>query len=79
MISSREGAISFELSSLQPETRAARWAGDTGIVRVRTEEEVREAERGNIVTALNKTRWKVYGRGGAAELLAIKPGTLAPG
>jgi transcriptional regulator with GAF, ATPase, and Fis domain len=29
------------------------------------------------LAVLNKTRWKVYGRGGAAELLGIKPGTLA--
>jgi transcriptional regulator with GAF, ATPase, and Fis domain len=46
-------------------------------VAVRTDEELREAERSNIVSALNKTRWKVYGRGGAGELLGIKPGTLA--
>jgi transcriptional regulator with GAF, ATPase, and Fis domain len=44
---------------------------------VRTDEELRDAERANLLTALNKTRWKVYGRGGAAELLGIKPGTLA--
>jgi transcriptional regulator with GAF, ATPase, and Fis domain len=34
-------------------------------------------ERANILATLNKSRWKVYGRGGAAELLGIKPGTLA--
>jgi transcriptional regulator with GAF, ATPase, and Fis domain len=44
---------------------------------VRTEQEVRDTERANVLAALNKTRWKVYGRGGAAELLGIKPGTLA--
>jgi transcriptional regulator with GAF, ATPase, and Fis domain len=46
-------------------------------MKVRTEQEVRDTERANILAALNKTRWKVYGRGGAAELLGIKPGTLA--
>jgi len=30
----------------------------------------------NVLAALNKSRWKVYGRGGAAELLGIKPGAL---
>jgi transcriptional regulator with GAF, ATPase, and Fis domain len=44
---------------------------------IRTEEELRESEYANILAALNKTRWKVYGSGGAAELLGLKPGTLA--
>jgi transcriptional regulator with GAF, ATPase, and Fis domain len=50
---------------------------DAPVISVRTEEELRTAERANIVATLNKTRWKVYGRGGAAELLGIKPGTLS--
>lgn len=46
-------------------------------VQVRTEQELRAAGRDNILAALHATRWKVYGRGGAAELLGINPGTLA--
>ena len=41
------------------------------------EVEVRHRERQNILTALRKTGWKIYGPGGAAELLGLKPTTLA--
>ena len=37
---------------------------------------MREREKSNLMTALNQTDWKVYGSGGAAELLGIKPTTL---
>jgi len=43
---------------------------------IRTEEEIRHLERENLRTALEKTEWKIYGTGGAAELLGIKPTTL---
>jgi transcriptional regulator with GAF, ATPase, and Fis domain len=35
-----------------------------------------DAERQAIVAALDRARWRVSGRGGAAELLALKPTTL---
>ncbi len=41
-----------------------------------TETEMRERERNNLLTALRHTGWKIYGRGGAAELLGVKPQTL---
>jgi formate hydrogenlyase transcriptional activator len=34
------------------------------------------AERGHIIAALEATNWKVSGKGGAAELLGLKPTTL---
>ena len=40
------------------------------------ESEMRERERENVVAALNQCGWKIYGSGGAAELLGIKPTTL---
>jgi transcriptional regulator with GAF, ATPase, and Fis domain len=40
------------------------------------EKEWRERERENLVAALRHARWKVYGRGGAAELLGLRPTTL---
>lgn len=43
---------------------------------VMTEEEMRQRERTNTVAALRKSNWKIYGIGGAAELLAINPTTL---
>lgn len=44
---------------------------------VMTEKEMRELQRDNIVKALQRSNWKVSGAGGAAELLGIRPTTLA--
>lgn len=40
------------------------------------ETEMRRRERENLERALQKTNWKVYGQGGAAELIGVKPTTL---
>jgi transcriptional regulator with GAF, ATPase, and Fis domain len=42
-----------------------------------TEAEIRRLERENILAVLRKTGWKIKGIDGAAELLGIKPTTLA--
>ena len=42
-----------------------------------TDAEVRRLEADNIRAALRRTKGKVSGPGGAAELLGIKPTTLA--
>jgi PAS domain S-box-containing protein len=44
---------------------------------VLTEKDIREFQRANIVRALKQSNWKVSGSGGAAELLGVKPTTLA--
>lgn len=44
--------------------------------RVLTDGEVRRFERQNMAAALDQTRWKIYGPGGAAEALGVKPQTL---
>ena len=44
--------------------------------RILTEEDIRLQEKANIEAALHKTGWKIYGAGGAAELLGLKPTTL---
>jgi transcriptional regulator with GAF, ATPase, and Fis domain len=77
VIASRESPISFELPSTRDVRQTSERPGITVAAQVRTHEELRDAERDNLLVALNKTRWKVYGRGGAAELLGLKPGTLA--
>jgi hydrogenase-4 transcriptional activator len=41
-----------------------------------TEEDIRLQEKANLEAALNKTAWKIYGTGGAAEPLGLKPTTL---
>jgi formate hydrogenlyase transcriptional activator len=44
---------------------------------VLTDDEVRAYERANIIAALKASGGKVFGRGGAAELMDMKPTTLA--
>jgi transcriptional regulator with GAF, ATPase, and Fis domain len=47
--------------------------GDAAFV---SAEELKRHERANVLACLKQSRWKVYGRGGAAELLGMKPTTL---
>jgi hypothetical protein len=47
-----------------------------GIDGIRSEREIRELERDNVVRALECTDWKIAGRDGAASLLGIHPSTL---
>ena len=42
-----------------------------------TQEEMKKRERENTLLALKRAGWKMYGPGGAAELLGLKPNTLA--
>jgi transcriptional regulator with GAF, ATPase, and Fis domain len=42
-----------------------------------TDREFRKRERQNLIAALGEAGWKIYGRGGAAALLGMKPTTLA--
>jgi transcriptional regulator with GAF, ATPase, and Fis domain len=39
--------------------------------------EMRRRERRNLIAALEKSEWKIYGKGGAAEILGLKPTTLS--
>jgi transcriptional regulator with GAF, ATPase, and Fis domain len=41
------------------------------------ESEMRRRERQNIIAALEKSNWRIYGEAGAAKLLGIKPTTLS--
>jgi hypothetical protein len=57
---------------LQPAAREPP-ATDEGI---RSDREIRELERENVLRALDKTDWKIAGKEGAAALLGIHPSTL---
>jgi len=46
---------------------------DGGVV---TDREFRERERRNLLSALVRTGWRIYGRDGAAALLGVRPTTL---
>jgi len=41
-----------------------------------TEAQMREQQRANLVAVLEAARWRIAGKGGAAELLGIRPSTL---
>ena len=43
---------------------------------VLTDEDMRLREKANLEKALQHSDWKIYGAGGAAELLGLKPTTL---
>ncbi len=42
-----------------------------------TEREIKTLQKNNMLAALEKAGWRVSGRGGAAELLGVRPTTLA--
>jgi transcriptional regulator with GAF, ATPase, and Fis domain len=42
-----------------------------------TAAEPRESDKANMLAALNKSGWRIASEGGAAELLGLKPSTLA--
>ena len=79
VISSRCGSVKFDLpvpqaSGASPKTQIKKNGGSPG--EVLTEEDMRLREKANLESALQQTDWKIYGTGGAAELLGIKPTTL---
>ena len=63
------GAVAAEVS-----TPASVQEVDQGIL---TEKEMREFQKKNLVAVLDQANWRVSGQGGAAELLGIRPTTLA--
>ena len=76
MITATGGRLAMELpagENARPTPNAEVW----GPVNVRTDAEMRELEAENIRAALEVAKGKVYGSGGAAELLGLKPTTLA--
>ena len=78
VITSRSGAIRFDLP--RPHSSGSRrpdGAATSQAATVVTDAEMRRRDRENVLAALNQTNWQVHGRGGAAELLGIRPTTLA--
>jgi transcriptional regulator of acetoin/glycerol metabolism len=73
-ILARNGRIRIDLPS-GGMTRAA--GGRTDTATLLTDDERRDRDRANIVAALDACGGKVFGAGGAAELLNVRPTTLA--
>jgi PAS domain S-box-containing protein len=73
----QEGPLSFELpSSLSSKNPAGPVKPAAGSALL-TRDELKRQEREAIISALKQTHGKVFGPGGAAELLGMKPSTLA--
>ena len=79
VITATAGKLRFDLptdtkakKAVGTETRKAPEEGE-----IVTDDEMRRRERENILSALKRTKWKISGEDGAADLLGIKPTTLA--
>jgi transcriptional regulator with GAF, ATPase, and Fis domain len=72
----REGPLTFDLpaSPAHQDTGPAKATGKATLV---TRDELKRREREAIINALKQTNGKVSGPSGAAELLGMKPSTLA--
>jgi formate hydrogenlyase transcriptional activator len=73
----REGPLTFDLPGSPPPENSGQQpkaALDAGLL---TRNEFKSQEREAIINALKRTNGKVSGPGGAAELLGMKPSTLA--
>jgi transcriptional regulator with GAF, ATPase, and Fis domain len=73
-IVSPDGRLVFELAKEPPKRKHPE---SNSTQRILTEQEIREWEADNIRAALNACNNKVYGPDGAAEMLGMKPTTLA--
>ena len=79
VIVSQHGRLRFDFPDTEVE--AAIVASDRSAASVQaevlTDKERRRRDRENIIAALKASKGKVFGPGGAAELLSVKPTTLA--
>lgn len=73
-ILARNGRVRIDLPDA-PTLQSGR--SQNGKSAILTEDDRRERDRANILSALEASRGKVFGRGGAAELLDVKATTLA--
>ncbi len=73
VIRARSGKLEFDLAPARPTAKPAK-AKRASVAPL---SEVKAIERERILEALERTHWKIYGPGGAAELLGVKPTTLA--
>jgi len=79
VITANAGRLSFDLPSEKNSSRSMieERVQLTEEIRIMTDDEMRQRERDNILAALKQAKWKLSGPDGAADLLGIKPTTLA--
>jgi len=68
--------LDVSMPDLRPDSTHAALSAPSGDA-VLSEKEMRDFQTRNTVNALKQTNWRVSGEGGAAELLGVKPTTLA--
>jgi transcriptional regulator with GAF, ATPase, and Fis domain len=73
----REGQLTFDLPAARANENPSGPAKSTARAALLTRDELKQQEREAIINALKQTNGKVFGPRGAAELLAMKPSTLA--
>ena len=73
----RDGPLSFDLPTSPVHSNMAPPAKATANARLMTRGELKRLERGAIIDALKQTNGRVSGPSGAAQLLGMKPSTLA--
>jgi len=66
--------LDLATAEAQPVAAGAQPAAEGEIL---TDAELRDVEKTNMLAALRKTGWRISGDGGAADLLGLKPSTLA--
>jgi transcriptional regulator with GAF, ATPase, and Fis domain len=77
VIAARMGALHFDIGpTAQRGPCDAVQSSSVNGDQIFTDEEMRGRERTNILAALRMSHGKIYGSGGAAELLGVKPSTL---
>ncbi len=78
VILSRGNVLRLEASLPEAAANGSQPVGDaTTAADFITEQEMREFQKNNTIAALKQANWRVSGPGGAADLLGIKPTTLA--
>ena len=76
VILSKGGRLRLDIALADLPTTTTSAADEPDVI-ILTDREVRARERANLMKALQRTDGRVYGTGGAAELLGINPTTLA--
>jgi transcriptional regulator with GAF, ATPase, and Fis domain len=76
VISSRGSRLRMDSALSEPGAPPPTQTDSDGESEFLTDAEFRDLEKANLVAALQHADWQVWGAGGAAELLGIKPSTL---
>ena len=74
VILSRGASLRLELPAAAHVTPAPAKVTDED--QILSDEELRELERKNLLRALDRSVWRISGRGGASEILGLSPSTL---